>query len=248
MSSFPFTVASNDYTLHLDQPTASTSQHPLIAHYPAQPFPGESYLSTFGYRPWWGPQSCLFESGMPSDFSKNTLLSLDTCNPMAPFHRQGVSSLSDMATIESEFPSSPSELSSSSSETGPSPAPEFVHAVCNAPLVAPVPLPYHSPTFLQFDLPDDDEDLSHPPYVSRPHKRKRVTADELEATDLSPPTAVRRRVIVSDSKNRPARNHRSTATVHPMYKMHSGGYSSRTWQQQHQMPIVGIAVGGGMPG
>lgn len=54
-----------------------------------------------------------------------------------------------------------------------SPPPPAVHVVCTAPLVAPKPLPYHSPTFLHFDLPDDDEDLSHPPYVSRPHKRKR---------------------------------------------------------------------------
>ena len=76
-------------------------------------------------------------------------------------------------------PSSPSD-SVTSSDTTPSPAPEYVHVICNAPLVAPKPLPYHSPTFLQFDLPDDDEDLSHPPYVSRPHKRKREEEDEDE--------------------------------------------------------------------
>ncbi|KIP09094.1 hypothetical protein PHLGIDRAFT_126548 [Phlebiopsis gigantea 11061_1 CR5-6] len=45
------------------------------------------------------------------------------------------------------------------------PPPPAVHVVCTAPLVAPKPLPYHSPTFLHFDLPDDDEDLSHPPYA-----------------------------------------------------------------------------------
>lgn len=55
-----------------------------------------------------------------------------------------------------------------------SPSPEVAEVVCNAPLVAPVPLPYHSPTFLMYDLPDEDEDLSHPPYTHRPHKRKRA--------------------------------------------------------------------------
>ncbi|OBZ75244.1 hypothetical protein A0H81_04429 [Grifola frondosa] len=38
--------------------------------------------------------------------------------------------------------------------------------------------PISLPTFLQYDLPDDDEDLSHPPYTSRPHKRKRAAADD----------------------------------------------------------------------
>ncbi|KIY69775.1 hypothetical protein CYLTODRAFT_409359 [Cylindrobasidium torrendii FP15055 ss-10] len=42
------------------------------------------------------------------------------------------------------------------------------YAVCTAPLVAPKPLPYHSPTFLQFmHLPELDQDLSHPPYATR---------------------------------------------------------------------------------
>ena len=71
------------------------------------------------------------------------------------------------------------------------PLPATVHVVCTAPLVAPKPLPYHSPTFLQFDLPDDDEDLSHPPYVSRPHKRKR-RADDADDSDAPPPAMKRR--------------------------------------------------------
>ncbi|KAJ7445727.1 hypothetical protein B0H11DRAFT_2249280 [Mycena galericulata] len=69
----------------------------------------------------------------------------------------------------------------SSSTTGtPPPRTRTTHVVCNAPLVAPIPLPYHSPTFLQFELPDIDEDLSHPPYTRRAAaavKRKR-TEDE----------------------------------------------------------------------
>ena len=55
---------------------------------------------------------------------------------------------------------------------------EPLQVTCNAPLVAPVPLPYHSPFFLQYDdLPDLDEDLSHAPYTRRPPKRKRSFDD-----------------------------------------------------------------------
>ena len=46
-----------------------------------------------------------------------------------------------------------------------------VVAVCDVPLVAPRPLPFTPPAFLQFEcLPDEDEDLSFPPYThSRRH-------------------------------------------------------------------------------
>lgn len=55
------------------------------------------------------------------------------------------------------------------------PAPEFLHVVCNAPLLAPKPLPYRPPAFLDsFELPDPDEDLSHPPYTRSSSKRKRA--------------------------------------------------------------------------
>lgn len=77
-------------------------------------------------------------------------------------------------------PPSPTETcySFASTSTAGTPPPRTTHVVCNAPLVAPIPLPYHSPTFLQFELPDIDEDLSHPPYTRRTAavKRKR-TAD-----------------------------------------------------------------------
>lgn len=75
----------------------------------------------------------------------------------------------------------PSDSSSVLSwDTTPSPVPvqQPRQVTCNAPLVAPVPLPYHSPFFLQYDdLPDLDEDLSHAPYTHRPPKRKRSFDD-----------------------------------------------------------------------
>ncbi|KAF7295313.1 hypothetical protein MIND_01070600 [Mycena indigotica] len=80
-------------------------------------------------------------------------------------------------------PPSPTEtVSSSSSSWSPPPT----HVVCNAPLVAPIPLPYHSPKFLQFDLlPDIDEDLSHPPYTTRSRtaalKRKRAEDETINS-------------------------------------------------------------------
>ncbi|KAF9072927.1 hypothetical protein BDP27DRAFT_371479 [Rhodocollybia butyracea] len=80
------------------------------------------------------------------------------------------------------FPSSPSDNGSSASSDlslTPPPRPQSLHVICNAPLIAPKPLPYHSPTFLKFELlPDLDEDLSHPPYTQRPSKRKREVSDE----------------------------------------------------------------------
>ncbi|KAI0670507.1 hypothetical protein C8Q78DRAFT_992065 [Trametes maxima] len=83
-----------------------------------------------------------------------------------------------------------------------SPSPEVAEVVCNAPLVAPVPLPYHSPTFLMYDLPDEDEDLSHPPYTHRPHKRKRARDedDDDESSDArreAHPAPAKRRLIVA---------------------------------------------------
>ncbi|KAG1749022.1 uncharacterized protein EDB91DRAFT_1244814 [Suillus paluster] len=76
-----------------------------------------------------------------------------------------------------DFTPSPSSETSSSFYLSPSPEPLPIRVVCNVPLLAPRPLPYHSPTFLQFDLPDPDEDLSHPPYTHRPSKRKREDDD-----------------------------------------------------------------------
>ncbi|KAF5358014.1 hypothetical protein D9756_001705 [Leucocoprinus leucothites] len=86
----------------------------------------------------------------------------------------------------SDFPPSPSETSSSSStDSSPTlirrPRSAPLHVVCNAPLVAPIPLPYHSPTFLQFDLPDMDEDLSRPPYIKQALKRKRDLDEQPDA-------------------------------------------------------------------
>ncbi|KAG1790989.1 uncharacterized protein HD556DRAFT_1445755 [Suillus plorans] len=77
------------------------------------------------------------------------------------------------------FPPSPSETCSSfSTDLSPSPEPVTLRVVCDVPLLAPRPLPYHSPTFLKFDLPDPDQDLSHPPYTHRPSKRKRDLNDD----------------------------------------------------------------------
>ena len=100
--------------------------------------------------------------------------------------------------LELTAPISPMQTSSptstDASSLAGSPQPQFVQVACNAPLVAPVPLPYHSPKFLQFDLPDDDEDLSHPPYCSRPHKRKRTDDNDEETGNPIEFVAVKRRM------------------------------------------------------
>ncbi|KAJ7470299.1 hypothetical protein FB451DRAFT_1399924 [Mycena latifolia] len=91
--------------------------------------------------------------------------------------------LAPYAPMFPDLPPSPTDTCASfaSSSTAGTPPPRTTHVVCNAPLVAPIPLPYHSPTFLQFELPDIDEDLSHPPYTRRAAtamKRKRTTDRE----------------------------------------------------------------------
>ncbi|KAF8654223.1 hypothetical protein AX16_003747 [Volvariella volvacea WC 439] len=77
------------------------------------------------------------------------------------------------------------------------------HVICNAPLVAPIPLPYHSPTFLQFNfLPDIDEDLSQPPYTQRIPKRKRSETDEdIDAEQLPHPMIKRLHIDPNPNSN-----------------------------------------------
>lgn len=52
-----------------------------------------------------------------------------------------------------------------------------VVSICDVPLVAPRPLPFTPPLFLQFDsLPEQDEDLSFPPYT----RSRRIPTDSSE--------------------------------------------------------------------
>jgi len=85
---------------------------------------------------------------------------------------------------------SPSDPGSPMSTAAPvTHAPEFLHVVCNAPLLAPKPLPYRPPAFLDnFELPDPDEDLSHPPYTRSSSKRKRTQDGQVD-----PPATSKRR-------------------------------------------------------
>ncbi|KAI0282202.1 hypothetical protein BGY98DRAFT_956266 [Russula aff. rugulosa BPL654] len=90
------------------------------------------------------------------------------------------------STLSPSDPGSPM-----STAAPPTPAPEFLHVVCNAPLLAPKPLPYRPPAFIDnFELPDPDEDLSHPPYTRSSSKRKRAQ-DGLD--DLATASSVSKR-------------------------------------------------------
>lgn len=188
----------------------------LYSHHPQYHKPGQSSKTTMQpFNSYNQPVSCsaLFSSSS-SDYAQQWWLNqysyapeatgsvprLNALEVLPAFHHGVDLTPSSIQGVVADVPPSPTDLSSNASESGPSPGPDFVHAVCNAPLVAPVPLPYHSPTFLQFDLPDDDEDLSHPPYVSRPHKRKRESDDEDETShqviikrQATPSSWVRRR-------------------------------------------------------
>lgn len=134
-----------------------------------------------------------------------------------PYPRGGNSSLTLPPLPDLISPSSPSASDTSSSlSTGMSSSPEPAYgsnamhiSVCDVPLLAPRPLPYHSPTFLHFDLPDSDEDLSHPPYTHRPPKRKRSDHDDPEYCagddiqyDLPPPPPTKRRARIHAWRSR----------------------------------------------
>jgi hypothetical protein len=96
--------------------------------------------------------------------------------------------------LESSPMSASSNLGSPMSTLAPpTPAPGFLQVVCNAPLLAPKPLPYRPPAFLDsFELPDPDEDLSRPPYTRSSSKRKRThTRDSQD--DLAPSLVSKRR-------------------------------------------------------
>ncbi|KAM5539009.1 hypothetical protein V8D89_007232 [Ganoderma adspersum] len=139
-------------------PHHSRSQRPPLA-----PFAGALATSSWtNAGPSYSQAASLWPSG-PPDF-------------LLPFHhyppREGGGSAYSAARSDT------SSVVSRDSDLSPSPVPEVAEVICNAPLVAPIPLPYHSPTFLLYDLPDEDEDLSHPPYTHRPHKRKRAREEE----------------------------------------------------------------------
>ncbi|KAK7440189.1 hypothetical protein VKT23_017132 [Stygiomarasmius scandens] len=82
------------------------------------------------------------------------------------------------------FPPSPTDTVVSDLSYSPPPQTKSLHVFCDAPIIAPKPLPYHSPTFLQFDLlPSLDDNLSFPPYTQRPQKRKREDDLDTNSSD-----------------------------------------------------------------
>ena len=96
--------------------------------------------------------------------------------PHSPFCFSPAPSPSPSPTLTSSMPSTPPD---------PTPSPEFIDVICNAPLVAPIPLPYLSPTFLQFHhhLPVADDDY-FPPDAFSPHNNPpRVPAKRKRAED-----------------------------------------------------------------
>ncbi|CAK5263375.1 unnamed protein product [Mycena citricolor] len=154
----------------------------------------------------------------PADFDL-TLRSSASRSPGDPFRCWEPTALeswdalfdSSRPLIFFDQPPSPTDTCASASSSASSPGMLSpggpAHVICNAPLVAPVPLPYHSPTFLQFEsLPDIDEDLSHPPYTCRPNvlKRKWEPEPELSARE-------RRQKPRQSMSGRPV----SSALVHP---------------------------------
>jgi len=159
----------------------------------------EHHLSSHRYPSQWsvpGWQSTLqFASDSSPPSHLNVGFEASSWDTSMPYHKFKMESLflPRISLPELDLAPSPSNTTSSLlSDLSPSPPPSL-HVVCDIPVVAPRPLPYHSPTFLQFDLPDVDEDLSRPPYTT---KRKRKAADELDN-----PTHVKRHTTSPDRRS-----------------------------------------------
>lgn len=99
--------------------------------------------------------------------------------------------------------------------------------VCDVPLLAPRPLPFTPPAFLQFELPDVDEDLSFPPYTYSKRKTRKRRLDHRSAT----PTAESVPHPTYGSKRqkqlKPSRSH-----PQPGLLLDSDGGYSQPWGQQ----------------
>ncbi|KAL1758323.1 hypothetical protein FB107DRAFT_272149 [Schizophyllum commune] len=177
LADIPFNVVGGPH--FYASPTYATKRWPLHTSFWAKPMP----VSRRQPHAWAAPQ---YRRPMPEPWGPL----FDWSAPWA-------------ALPELDLPPSPTDTSSSATSDllvpSPRPSPPQL-VICNAPLVAPRPLPYHSPTFLQFDLlPDVDEDLSHPPYTKRASKRKRDDADAESPDHCQPPQQRQKlRVVVPD--------------------------------------------------
>ncbi|KAG6334558.1 hypothetical protein ID866_4534 [Astraeus odoratus] len=157
------------------------------------------------------------------------------------------------------FPSSPSTSDTSSSictaDISASVSPEPIYgpdairiSVCDVPVLAPRPLPYHSPTFLQFDLPDTDEDLSHPPYTHRPAKRKRCDDDDQGHStqhSLPPPPPAKRRAHINAWRSRVHREQQQ-ALLHSSQQQHPRSHVPESDHASLLAPLVPLHRSSGL--
>lgn len=119
-------------------------------------------------------------------------------------------------------PAPPQDISPSPSESSllsddGSLSSQHLNVVCNVPIVVPKPRPYRSLANLQFqfDLPSEDQDLSHPPYcTSRSAAKRKRNDDDGDIGDGFPPTpptadrGSKKRRTLSDAAL-------STSSLHP---------------------------------
>ncbi|KAI0374758.1 hypothetical protein BV20DRAFT_960918 [Pilatotrama ljubarskyi] len=176
---------NHSYLLH-HLPASSTPRHsgpvlpppPSTVYAPSASSSSGQYHHHIDWRSQAPLQSTLFAGPLAPSSWTNAAPSFWQSGPpdfLLPFHNYPPKDYG----ADAPYPVARSDTSSAvSRDSDLSPAPSVAEVVCNAPLVAPVPLPYHSPTFLMYDLPDEDEDLSHPPYTHRPHKRKRARDED----------------------------------------------------------------------
>jgi len=90
--------------------------------------------------------------------------------------------LPPMRVPELVHPVSPSDSCPSLSIQTPLPA-QFIEVVCDVPLVVPKPRPFRRITPLDFELPNEDQDLSHPPYTTRSSSKRKRSQDDKTVSD-----------------------------------------------------------------
>lgn len=95
-----------------------------------------------------------------------------------------------------------------------------MRVTCDVPLIAPKPISFRQASkFLEFELPDPDEDLSHPPYVRSPQrKRTRAGNDSESELPLDMRTSAKR-----TRKHSPHFRSRSASTASSLVSEYGSG-------------------------
>ncbi|KAL5529289.1 hypothetical protein ACEPAG_5274 [Sanghuangporus baumii] len=164
-------VAESECTTQ--EPGSSLSYPIVIPPSPspcAEPSSGLSYGEAFAWPSMWFDVPSISTSTSPQS-------QLQLAPPLEPLIDM-YDTLPDLIHSDAKTPDASPVSSLRDACTTPAQENTTQVAVCDVPLLAPRPLPFTPPAFLQFDcLPDEDEDLSFPPYT---HSRRHLSDSKLQ--------------------------------------------------------------------